>query len=178
MPDKKKIDFYRIYVEAHNNASDLLREAEILFEKEKYARAYFLAYTGLEEISKSQMAADVATGFIKEDVFWKHYRKHDSKISGVEWAHVDANTPPYNKVWFGPDVDDVEGISPSEPIWEKRQKSLYVDVNNDLLISPKEQITPDDARDIMHILSTALYRIWEVSGEFGGNQIGTKGFMK
>jgi len=29
----------------------------------------FLAFTGLEEISKSQLAADVWTGFIKKDDF-------------------------------------------------------------------------------------------------------------
>ncbi len=178
MSGKSKVDFYKIYAKAHNNASDLLSEAEILYEKGKYARAYFLAYTGLEEISKSQMAADVATRFIDEEVFWKHYSKHDSKLNGIQWAYIDANTPPYNKVWVGPDRDDVEGISASEPLWEKRQNSLYVDAMDGAIKSPKDEITEKDAREIMHILSTALYRIWEVSGEFGGNQIGTKGFMK
>lgn len=63
-PDKEKfLELYRI---AHNNAVDLLAEAEILFANKKYARAYFLAFTGLEEIAKSQLAADVFTGFIKE----------------------------------------------------------------------------------------------------------------
>jgi len=177
MSDEKRIDFYKIYAKAHNNAADLLNEAEILYEKGKYARAYFLAYTGLEEISKSQLAADVYTRFVKEEVFWKRYREHKSKIDGVEWAHIDANTYPYNKIWIGPDMDDVEGISPSKPLFERRQKALYVDVKDSIIFSPKEEINGDDAKEIMHILSTALYRIWEME-EYWGHQIGTKGFMK
>jgi len=55
----KKLNFYSIHASTHNNAIELLSEAEILFEKKRYARAYFLAFTGLEEISKSQLAADV-----------------------------------------------------------------------------------------------------------------------
>src|ERR1035441_1349050 len=47
---------------AHNNAIDLLAEAEILFERERYSRAYSLAFTALEEISKSQLAADGRQG--------------------------------------------------------------------------------------------------------------------
>jgi len=50
-----------MYRLAHSNAEQLLREAEILFERKRLARAYFLAFTGLEEIAKSQLAADVCT---------------------------------------------------------------------------------------------------------------------
>lgn len=85
-----KSKFYSIYAHAHNNAVELLAEAEILFEKRKYARAYFIAFTGLEEISKSQFAADVWTDFIKEDDFWKHYTSHNRKIGRVRWASLDA----------------------------------------------------------------------------------------
>jgi AbiV family abortive infection protein len=64
-----QIDFCQVYVQAHNNAIELLSHAEILFGKQIYTIAYFLAYTGLEEISKSQLAADVFTGFINEKEF-------------------------------------------------------------------------------------------------------------
>lgn len=178
MLDKnRKIDFYKIYAKAHNNAVELLSEARILFDKEKYARAYFLAFTGLEEISKSQLAADVYTGFILEDKFWKHYRNHNNKIDRMQWAHDDANSYPYNQIWLGPDVDDVERIAPSEPLWEKRQKSLYVEITNDQITTPEEGITGGDAQEVIHVLDIALHRIMEVT-EYHGHQIGTKGFMK
>jgi AbiV family abortive infection protein len=172
-----KIDFYKIYSAAHNNAVDLLSDARILYENKKYARAYFLAYTALEEIAKSQLAADVYTGWTKEERFWKEYKDHASKIENITWAHLDANSYPHNYIWLGPDVDDVEEISPKEPLWEKRQNSLYIGIENGDIIEPEKSITQEDAKEIIHIVDTALNEIIEIT-EYWGNQIGTKGFMK
>jgi predicted S18 family serine protease len=58
--------FYKLYIEAHNNAVQLIHDAETLFEKGRYPRAYSLAFTALEEIAKSQLAADVYTGLQSE----------------------------------------------------------------------------------------------------------------
>ena len=172
-----KNNFYQIYFKAHQNAAELLTEAEILHKNKKFARAYFLAFTGLEEISKSQLAADVYTGFVSENLFWEKYRDHKSKIDNVVWAHYDSNSFPYNQIWLGLDIDDTDKIAPSKPIFEKRQKSLYVDINNKNILIPKEEVAENDAFEIIHILKTALTRIWEVT-EYWGHQIGTKGFMK
>jgi len=175
-----KNDYLEIYKTAHNNAADLLREAELLFDHKYFARTYASAFTAIEEISKSQFAADVFTGLCKEDDFNNFYRDHRSKIERVAWAHLDANSYPHNMKWVGPDVDDVERINPQEPDFQKRQDSLYVgiDFKNQKIIRPIEQITEADAKEMLRIVEVALDRIWEVSGEFGGNQIGTKGFMK
>ena|SRR3989344_297917 len=173
-----KVNYFEIYRQAHKNAANLLKESKILFDNECYPRAYFLAYTALEEISKSQHAADVSTKFSKEEDFNESYKNHKDKIDRIGWAHNDANSYPHNMIWLGPDVDDVEQIAPSEPLWEKRQDSLYVGLEYNNLNVPQEKITKNDAKEIIHIVDTAFERIWEVSGEFGGNQIGTKGFMK
>lgn len=175
-----KNDYFEIYSVAHNNAVDLLKEAEILFDKKCYQRAYFLAFTALEEISKSQFAADVFTGFSKKENFKKFFKSHKDKIGGVAWAHRDANFYPHNLKWIGPDIDDLEQINPREPSFSKRLNALYVgvDFENQVIIKPEEQITENDAKEMMRVVEVALERIWEVSGEFGGNQIGTKGFMK
>lgn len=53
--NKKKAIYWKIYTSSHNNALDLSSEAELLFANEKYARAYMLAYTALQEIAKSQI---------------------------------------------------------------------------------------------------------------------------
>lgn len=172
-----KDNFYKLYLKTHNNAVDLLSEAKILFKEKKYCRAYFLAFTGLEEISKSQLAADVYTGFIKEDIFWKYYRNHNYKIDSSQWAHEDANSYPYNNIWIGPDIDDIEPISPTKPIWENRQISLYTAIIDGNIVTPKDKILVSDAQDIIHVLDTAISRIIEVT-EYYGHQIGTKGFMK
>lgn len=175
-----KNDYLEIYRVAHNNAADLLKEAEILFEKNCYQCAYFLAFTSLEEISKSQFAADVFTGLCKEEDFNRFYTNHKEKIERVAWAHLDANSYPHNMKWVGPDIDDVEQINPQKPHFQKRLDALYVgiDFQNQKITKPEEQISESDAREVIRIVGVALERIWEVSGEFGGNQIGTKGFMK
>jgi len=174
----KKIDYFDLYKKAHQNAIELLKEAEILFEKEHYPRAYFLAFTALEEISKSQFAADVYTGFSKEEDFLNFYTNHKDKLKRIGWAHYDANSYPHNIIWVGPDRDDIEEVSANKPLFEKRNNSLYIGVNNEQIKLPEVEVSKSDVSEIIHIVNTAFERIWEVSGEFGGNQIGTKGFMK
>ncbi len=172
-----KNEYFDVYQAAHKNAVNLLKEAKLLFNGKHYARSYALAYTSLEEISKSQLAADVFTGFSKEKEFLKKYTDHKSKISRIKWAHFDASSFPYNEVWIGPDIDDTRKMDPKEPLWVKRQKGLYVDIENGNIITPNESITEDDAQDLIHIVNVALQRIWEMT-EYYGHQIGTKGFMK
>ncbi|MDD5638894.1 MAG: AbiV family abortive infection protein [Candidatus Pacebacteria bacterium] len=175
-----KIYYFEIYEAAHNNAVDLLEEAKLLYDHKYFARSYALAFTALEEISKSQFAADVFTELFTENEFEKFYRNHKQKIERADWAYNDANSYPYNLKWIGPDIDDLEMINPSKPDFSKRLNALYVgiDFKNKKIIEPKEQITEEDAKEMIHLVEVALERIMEVSGEFGGNQIGTKGFMK
>ena len=173
-----KNDYLKIYRESHNNAIGLLKEAKLLLEHEHYARAYTLAYTALEEISKSQLAADVFTQFSKEEEFLKTYVNHKDKINRVEWAHIDASSYPHNLIWVGPDKEDMEKMDPEKPLWLKRQKSLYVDIDDaNNITTPSGSITENDAKSIIHVVEVALERIWEVT-EYWGHQIGTKGFMK
>ena len=77
-------------------------------------------------------------------------------------------------------MDDLEKMTPVAPFFAKRQKALYVDVNfeDGSISKPGGAITEKDARDILHVVDVALQRIWEITGEFGGMQIGTKGFLK
>lgn len=172
--------YLKIYNEGNNNASNLLNAATLLYNNNYYSQAYALAYTALEEISKSQFAADVFTGLRTKKEFNDFYRSHNDKIENIEWAYLDANSHPHKYKWIGPEIDSVEVITPNRPLFDKRQKALYVDINfnNSSTSQPSEIISEKDALDIIHIVEVALERIWEVTGEFGGNQIGTKGFMK
>jgi len=171
--------FLEVYQKAHNNAIELLKVAELLFKYKKFPSSYFLAYTALEEISKSQFAADVFTGMCTEEDFREFYTRHKMKIQRMEWAHLDANSYPYNLNWIGPDVDDVEEIDSNIPIFQNRLDSIYVDVDFDkqIVSIPLEKICEEDAKSIIHLVNVALQRILEIT-EFHGGQIGTKGFMK
>jgi AbiV family abortive infection protein len=175
----EKSQYLKIYSLAHNNARDLLKEARLLFNHKHFARAYALAITSLEEISKSQFAADVYTGLEKPEDFEMFYKNHGKKLDRVKWAYHDASSYPHNQKWVGPDRDDVEIVSPKEPTFKKRQIALFVDVGFDSseIIYPEKEMNEEDAGGIIHIVETALDRIWEVT-EYWGHQIGTKGFMK
>jgi AbiV len=53
---------YAAFVHCHNNAVDLIDDAEILFAACKYARSFALAIVAWEELGKSQIAADFWPG--------------------------------------------------------------------------------------------------------------------
>ena len=167
-----------IFQKAHNNAVELRNDARALQARGSCARAYALAYTALEEISKSQLAADVYTGLCDAAEFEKVYRNHAAKLSTVEWVHDDATSWPHNHRWIGPDPDDVEPMDPDKPSFSKRQAALYVDVDvlTGTVKDPNSQVTAKDADDMIHLVDVALARILEV--EFSQGLIGTKGFMK
>lgn len=57
----------------------LLADAECMVERGRNSTAYFLAFTALEEISKSQLTADVFTGLIAHDDFLSVFRDHKRK---------------------------------------------------------------------------------------------------
>ena len=161
--------FLALYHAALANAGDLVGEAEILFEAEKFARAYMLGFTALEEISKSQLAADVFTGHITEVEFQEYYRDHKKKIGRMLWATKDAK-------WY---LDEPEGdyVDVEHPKVANRKDALYVSLKADQLISPSDIIGREDARGIIHTVNVALERIREVT-DFWGHQIGTKGLVK
>jgi AbiV family abortive infection protein len=145
-----KEHFRTLYEAAHTNALELLSEAEILFEKDKYARAYALAFTALEEISKSQLAADVVTGFIEEEEFWTHYRNHKKKIDGMAWASEDA------KHYL--DYDE-RGVEVHEPRITRRMNALYVSSDRTTVQSPKDAIGKEQSKSIIHTVRVAFDQI-------------------
>jgi AbiV family abortive infection protein len=161
--------FLALYRAAHNNAIELIQEAEILFERGRYCRAYALAFTALEEISKSQLAADVFTGLISRETFQKAYRDHREKIARMAWATEDA------KHYLS--APDGEYLEVEPPTFPSRNDSMYVNLKDDKIISPSDVIDRHDAEGIIHTVNVALQRIVEVT-EVWGHQIGTKGFMK
>ena len=162
--------YLETYMAALKEAEKLLNEAELLFENKSFERAYFLGFSALEEISKSQLAADVYTGLINEKYFKEAYRNHNEKISRVEWIKIDGNTFPcfsYDKVV----IKDFDFV--------KKLKSMYVDIDFNLkeVSTPNNSITENDANNIIKAVKVGLSRIIEVTIE-NGEQIGTKGFMK
>ncbi len=159
-----------MYLYSLNEAKALLRDAEVLFNNKSYSRAYFLAFSALEEISKSQLAADVYTGFIEEEEFKRTYKDHKKKINRVKWIQIDGNLYPCFR-WDGVRIDDFD--------FKKKLQSMYIDVDlgASCISSPNEKVSKEDAVKILKAVRVGLYQIYYITEELG-EQIGTKGFMK
>ncbi|KWT91773.1 AbiV family abortive infection protein [Candidatus Magnetominusculus xianensis] len=162
--------YLEMYVKSLNEAKKLLNESEILLTNGAYQRSYFIAFAALEEISKSQLAADVYTGFIQEKEFKDVYKNHKKKIDRVKWIQRDGNSYPYSR-WDNIRIDDFD--------FNKKLQSLYVDVdfNREFVLSPSDSISKDDSEKLIKAVKVGLSQIHFIT-EVLGEQIGTKGFMK
>lgn len=155
------------YAACLENATDLLIEAEFLIESGRYARAYMLAFTAIEEVSKSQLVADYFTSYISKAEFTKSFRSHHLKAKRVTWAVLDT----YNV----DAIDETEDIVTPKPA--DRMSALYVDIDHDLRpITPEDSIDEHQVSQLIEVVHHALDEI--ATKEFMGEQIGTKGFMK
>lgn len=165
-----KKSYLDIYTHSLNEAQKLWKEAELLLKNDAHERAYFLAFAALEEISKSQLAADVYTGYIEESEFLKTYRNHKEKISRVKWIQLDGNLFPMFRV---------DGVEIKDFDFKRKLNSMYVDIDTakQAVSSPSDSVSKEDAESIIKAVGVGLYRIYEVTVE-NGEQIGTKGFMK
>jgi AbiV family abortive infection protein len=162
--------YLRLYYHSLEESKALLREAMLLFENASIERAFFLGFSALEEISKSQLAADVFTGFISEAEFKKVWRDHQAKINRVKWIQLDSREPRFSQ-FVDIDVKDFEYV--------KRLGAMYVDMDfvSGTVSLPRQRISTEDAQSIISAVKVGLCRIYEVTEEWG-EQIGTKGFMK
>lgn len=165
-----KYFYYKIYVAAHNNAVGLLSSAEKLIKDGDHPSAYVLAYTALEEIAKSQRAADTFTDFAKMGELQTVSCNHKLKRIWAEWVALDALEG----------LCDEDGnlifIDPKIVSFKNRNLALYVNFNSDQIIKPEDVITEAVAESMIHVVRGAIDQI--MIKEFMGEPIGTKGFMK
>lgn len=162
--------YLELYLSCLQRASSLLNEAILLFEAGYYPTSYFLGMSALEEISKSQMAADVFTGYITKDDFKESYRYHIKKLERVEWIKIDGNSFP--EFFYG-------SLTIKDFYFKKKLEAMYVDIDFNLkqVSHPADKVEKSDAESVIKAVKVGLHRIYEVT-EQNGEQIGTKGFMK
>lgn len=156
---QKALDTYRW---ADDNAIALIQEAWILSSRGRHARALALACTALEEIGKSQYAADVYTGFVSPDGFDRMIRNHEFKSAYAS-----------RFVEFGPLVlPFVKDEHIAEELFKRRNDGMYA--------SPTNKV--DDAvfkRDATTLIAYCDAWIRCIRGqEEISERIGTKAFLK
>lgn len=72
---------------AFQNACDLIRDAEILYEHQRWARFVFLASIAIEELGKYLMIIGAIGQVLKNQMnwkwFWKRFRGHTEKSGNI-----------------------------------------------------------------------------------------------
>jgi AbiV family abortive infection protein len=151
-----------LYERAWENAINLLSDARILQTAGRFARAFAIAATALEEIGKSQYAADVSTGMAPFADFQKLSRDHRFKSA-------------YTSRWveFAPLVRAFLKDEPvANEIFQRRNDALYA--------SPAKAVANDDFEadtgTMIGYTEAWLDRIWRQ--EEISERIGTKAFTK
>jgi AbiV family abortive infection protein len=154
---------YRAYARCHNNAVDLIADAEILLSAGKYARSCALAIMAWEELGKSQIAADYYSGVLTEKQYKAAFKEHRVKTSYLNRAGaIDGKsmlTVAYNST-LGHKLEEI------------RQAALYASEKN----MPRESITHDNAKEIIDRVNEHIQYIC-FAEEFNG-RIGSKALFK
>ena len=135
------------------NARELIDDAELLLEKERFARAYFLAHLACEEMAKVPMlvgaAVDVLSG---RELDWvklhRRLRCHNEKIMGI--LVIDY----FNDMGRGEDPDAKElkeYLGRLRDYKKVKEYSLYAGLIDGVFRKPSELIVPE--------LATALVKV-------------------
>jgi AbiV family abortive infection protein len=156
-------DIYKAYVRCHNNAVDLMIDAEVLFQAGRYARSFALAIIAWEELGKSQIAADYYSGILTHAAYKAAYKDHKVKTAYLNRAGaIDGETA--LTVAYNPTI--------GHRLEEARQTALYASANN----MPNEEITKENAKDAMKRVNEHIEYI-NFAENFNG-RIGSKALFK
>lgn len=113
------------------NATALLEDAELLYDHQRYPRAYALAALGWEELGKVYLCLDVLlTRDVDPKSFWKLWREHGDKLASAR-AYAAA---------FVDDLDqlDVERLSAeARQVGRRKLECLYVDFDGVRPLNPE-----------------------------------------
>lgn len=139
---------------ALENAKELLEEARQLYLDGHNARAYFLATSSIEEAGKAYLAFSAKSRNLKDGGVCKKikekFENHFTKIIAAFIAWITNSTP--SEETFKRVNDFVFGLISS------REKSMYVDINDDSTLSIPSRITESEVASNCIFLATNCIR--------------------
>lgn len=114
------------------NASNLLQEAKLLYENDRFSRSYFLLCICNEELGKLIMISSAIVDLVNNTFdwkrFWKHLRNHKDKTGTIE--HIENLFISTDDNFTEP--DKIQKLLPL--LEELKMGSLYSDMfQNDFL---------------------------------------------
>lgn len=134
-------------IKAFQNATDLIRDAEILYSKKRWARCVFLSSIALEEFGKYLMIIGAIGDVLRDKInwkrFWKRFRQHLEKTGNVLTFDV----------FLGPFISGEDTLSKVQRTFqeageleEKKMRSLYLDFNSGKFVLPMEIVDEKAAK--------------------------------
>ena len=142
---------------ALENAEALVSEAEALLKSEHFARAYFLAVAGIEEIGKSALAFNAAGRNLDDPRVAKAVREklldHKSKIISAFGPSLHLT----KKDGLGEAIEaSMELIG---ALRRGREPSMYTEILQDGTVrSPRDIVRPVASRDSVRLAQHCLHR--------------------
>ena len=132
------------------NARNLVSDARLLFENDRYARAYALAALAGEELAKAGITLDTLLGEsdVNDREFRRNWSDHKEKLAGLSAYRLAF-------------LDDLEGLRVEELSREvettagRKMDAMYVDLRNGQLITP-ESLSMSEARDLLDRVEGAI----------------------
>ena len=159
-----------LYAACLSNARDLLQEAELLVSHGHAPRAYFLAFTALEELGKSQVVADYFNGLVSDAEFDAAFRDHAFKAAYINrYVQIPKDL---DQEWF---IEYDKGAAKRHVV--DRGRALYIERKPDNAPQlPKEEISIANAQELIASARKYLQAIQRM--EYLTERIGTKAFTK
>lgn len=142
------------YIVVYQNAIDLLEEAKILYNNQRYARAYFLAQISFEEIGKLPIILHETTrATFKEEHDWKKFyrrlRSHNAKNEMNVIFNAFLEKP--NLDWDFKEIkDEVKRLN------ILKNASLYSDLDGSKFVKPSSVVSKDSAYSRIQVAESHL----------------------
>lgn len=169
---KSSIDMnlLELYSACLKNAAKLLEEAELLRNHKHHARAYFLAYTAVEELGKSQVVADYFGNLVTKGEFEAAFRDHKFKMAYIKRY---VRIPEKLKDEFIIEYDRNSSVVQND----RRNSSMYIEYNHDYTPKlPENEVSIEAANELLTFGKEYLNEIYKM--EYITERIGTKAFTK
>jgi AbiV family abortive infection protein len=136
-------------IDALDNASQLIEEADLLFQHGRLARSYYLAVAAIEEIGKSFLAFDALGRNLNDSAVTAKVRSSLESHSRKITAAFNASVISHSNL-----RDELEGIIDLMISLKRgREPSMYTDINylDAKLYRPKDVVREVAARDCIRL---------------------------
>nr|DAY60183.1 MAG TPA: abortive infection protein, AbiV family [Caudoviricetes sp.] len=133
----------------YKNAQDLLDEAQLLFNHNKYARAYTLSHLASEELGKLPTIHSARIKILQsKEIDWKKFNKmlegHETKLGKIFF--FDYLNSDIDLIRDSDLIKHENKMKSIKSINRMKNDSLYAGVSNGKPHIPNELITRDDAK--------------------------------